>query len=87
MGKLPVVSGAQLVRVLEKAGFQVLRQRGSHIVLQKREPDRIRTTVVPTHRELAKGTLSGILKQAQLTPDDLVRLLTVVLGITLVFKK
>ncbi len=81
MAKLPVTSGPELVRALEKTGFQVVRQRGSHIVLQKREAERTITTVVPHHKELATGTLRSVLKQAHLTPEDLVRLLTVVLGV------
>jgi predicted RNA binding protein YcfA (HicA-like mRNA interferase family) len=53
MSKLPVVSGAECVRVLEKIGFLVERQRGSHIILIRENP---RTTVsVPNHKELIAG--------------------------------
>ena len=82
MAKLPAVSGAELVRVLERLGFQVLRQRGSHIVVQKREANRTLTTVVPNHKELAKGTLHTILKKIQLSPEELTRLLTLIVGIS-----
>jgi predicted RNA binding protein YcfA (HicA-like mRNA interferase family) len=68
-GRLPVVSGAQLVAVLERLGWQVLRQRGSHVRL--RHPDRSVFLVVPLHRELKKGTLNGILKDAGLDRDEL----------------
>jgi predicted RNA binding protein YcfA (HicA-like mRNA interferase family) len=68
-GRLPVVSGAQLVAVLERLGWQVLRQRGSHVRL--RHPDRSVFLVVPLHRELKKGTLNGILKDAGLDRDQL----------------
>lgn len=68
-GRLPVVSGAQLVAVLERLGWQVLRQRGSHVRL--RHPDRAVFLVVPLHRELKKGTLNGILKDAGMDRDDL----------------
>jgi predicted RNA binding protein YcfA (HicA-like mRNA interferase family) len=68
-GRLPVVSGAQLVAVLERRGWQVLRQRGSHVRL--RHPDRSVFLVVPLHRELKKGTLNGILRDAGLDRDEL----------------
>lgn len=58
MGKLPVVSGQDLICALQMAGFQVVRQKGGHVSLQKNEF----RTVVPLHDELAKGTLIGILK-------------------------
>ena len=67
--RLPVVSGAQLVAVLERLGWRVLRQRGSHVRL--RHPDRSVFLVVPLHRELKKGTLNGILKDAGLDRDEL----------------
>jgi predicted RNA binding protein YcfA (HicA-like mRNA interferase family) len=68
-GRLPVVSGAQLVAVLERLGWQVLRQRGSHVRL--RHPGRSVFLVVPLHRELKKGTLNGILRDAGLDRDEL----------------
>lgn len=71
MAKLPVLSGRELIEILTKAGFQVVRQKGSHVSLQKANHQ----TVVPLHDELAKGTLLGILKQCGLTRDDLIRLL------------
>ncbi|NIT36685.1 MAG: addiction module toxin, HicA family [candidate division Zixibacteria bacterium] len=58
MAKLPVLSGRALVRVLEKAGFEVVRRRGSHVSLRKGEW----RTVVPLHDELSPGTLLGILR-------------------------
>lgn len=71
MAKLPVLSGEELIRALKKAGFQVVRQKGSHVSLQKEN----HKTVVPVHNELAKGTLLGILKQCSLSRDDLENLL------------
>jgi predicted RNA binding protein YcfA (HicA-like mRNA interferase family) len=69
----PVVSGAGLVKALEKDGWTVVRQRGSHIRLKK--PGRRTALVVPLHRELRKGTLAGILRDADLDADDVRRLL------------
>ena len=86
MAKLPVVAGAELVKALQKQGFVVLRQHGSHIVMQKRDASGVITTVVPAHKEVARGTLHAILRKARLSPDDLIRLLTIILGITPLLK-
>lgn len=66
MSKLPVVSGADAVRALERLGFVVARQRGSHIVMRRGSVG----CVVPKHRELKVGTLVGLLKQAGVSPDE-----------------
>ena len=71
--RLPVVSGQQLVKALGRAGWEVSRQRGSHVRL--RHPDRQIFLTVPLHRELKRGTLSGILADAGLGADDLRELL------------
>ncbi len=71
MAKLPILSGKELIKALKKAGFQVVRQKGSHVSLQK---DNYKT-VVPLHDDLAKGTLLGILKQCGLSKDDLLDLI------------
>lgn len=68
MPELPRVSGAEVVRALERLGFVVARQRGSHIVLRRGSTG----CVVPNHRELKVGTLAGILKQAGVTPDQFI---------------
>lgn len=65
MPKLPVVSGAEVVRALEWLGFVVARQRGSHIVMRRGSMG----CVVPNHRELKVGTLAGLLKQAGVSPE------------------
>ncbi len=67
MPRLPVLSGRELIRLLQTAGFVVVRQKGSHVSLQKGQF----RTVVPLHEELAKGTLLGILKQCGMSRDDL----------------
>ena len=73
MSKLPVVSGRRLVRALEAVGFAVDRQPGSHIILFR--PDPPTTVTVPDHRELDRGTLRAILRQADVTPSQLDKLL------------
>jgi predicted RNA binding protein YcfA (HicA-like mRNA interferase family) len=70
MPKLPSVSGERVIRALKRAGFAELRQKGSHVSLERRLGDQIFRTVVPTHSEVAKGTLSDILKQAGLTLEE-----------------
>jgi predicted RNA binding protein YcfA (HicA-like mRNA interferase family) len=67
--RLPVVSGAQLIDVLQKLGWEVARQRGSHVRLKHH--DRAVSLVVPLHRELKRGTLNGILRDAGLSRDEL----------------
>lgn len=69
----PVVSGPRLIKVLEADGWSVVRQRGSHVRLKK--TGRRIALVVPLHKELRKGTLAGILRDADLSPDELRRLL------------
>ena len=69
MTGLPVVSGAQLIRALERLGWEAVRQRGSHVRL--RHPERRMFLVVPLHKELKRGTLRGILRDADLSVDEL----------------
>jgi predicted RNA binding protein YcfA (HicA-like mRNA interferase family) len=71
MVKLPVISGKRLIKALQDDGFVIVRQKGSHVSLQKGNY----RTVVPQHNELAKGTLIGILKQCGITKEKLVELL------------
>lgn len=66
MPKLPVLSGAEVIKALERLGFEQLRQRGSHVVLRRGNLG----TVVPLHKELKTGTLAGILRQAGVTQDE-----------------
>lgn len=75
MPKLPVVSGKELITALKKAGLIIVRQRGSHISLQKITPEKTYKTVVPMHDEVAKGTLLDILRQTGLSKDNLLKLL------------
>ena len=72
-GRLPVVSGDELISALGKLGWVVARQRGSHVRL--RHPERAMPLVVPLHRELKRGTLAGILRDAGVDADRLRRLL------------
>jgi len=74
MSRLPDVSGSDLVKALQKAGFIILRQKSSPVSLEKVHPAGVWRTIVPMHREIARGTLH-ILKQTGLTRDELRKLL------------
>ncbi len=69
MAKLPRVSGHKGIRALEKLGFRKVRQ-GSHVVVRKPLPSGDLGTVIPLHRELAAGTLRGMLKQAGINLEE-----------------
>ena len=70
MPKLPRMSGREFIKLLELFGFIQIRQKGSHIILKKKTADGSVGTVVPDHKELAEGTMRGILKQAQVGIDE-----------------
>jgi len=74
MTKLPVVSGKECIKALTKAGFYFKRQEGSHVTLRKDNP--FCQVVVPDHRELDRGTLRAIIRQAELSVDEFVGLLS-----------
>jgi predicted RNA binding protein YcfA (HicA-like mRNA interferase family) len=75
MSRLPDVSGAELIKALQKAGFISLSQKGSHVSMEKVDSVGVWRTIVPMHREIARGTLHDILKQIGLTRDELRKLL------------
>jgi len=68
MARLPVLSGAEAVKVFQKAGWSVDRQRGSHVILVK--DGHPATLSIPDHKELAKGTLRSLIRAAGMTTDD-----------------
>ena len=74
MSKLPVLSGEQVCKILGKIGYHTDHQTGSHIILRQEDTPHRRLTV-PDHKELAKGTLRAIVRQAGLTLDEFKKLL------------
>ena len=73
MARLPVVSGREARRAFEKAGWVFDRQRGSHMVLTKAgSPVNL---TIPDHREIDRGLLRGLIRDASLTVEELVALL------------
>lgn len=72
MTRLPACSGADAMRAFGKLGYQLDHQTGSHLIL--RHPDQRRLTI-PNRRELAKGTLRALIRQAGITQEESVELL------------
>jgi predicted RNA binding protein YcfA (HicA-like mRNA interferase family) len=73
MSRLPPVSGIEVVQALQKVGFSVRREQGSHIIMRRDDP--FAQTVVPNHRQIDRGTLRAILRQTGLSLDEFTRLL------------
>jgi predicted RNA binding protein YcfA (HicA-like mRNA interferase family) len=74
VAKLPLVSAKETILVLTKKGYAVEHQTGSHIILRQAWPPYRRLTV-PNHKELAKGTLRAILREAGLSVAEFIELL------------
>lgn len=72
MPKLPILSGREIIKILNKFGFSEIRQKGSHVILKKYAESKEIGCVVPLHKEVAIGTLRGILKQANITPTEFI---------------
>jgi len=75
MSKLPTLSGHELIKILSKLGFEVKRQKGSHVVLVRETQSDKSGCVVPLHPELKAGTLIGILKQINLSREEFLKLI------------
>ena len=73
MSKLPVVSGKQTCKMLENMGYLIDHQTGSHIILRNRNSPNRRITI-PNHKEIAKGTLRAIIRQAGLSVEEFIKL-------------
>jgi len=73
MTRLPVVSARECIRALEKAGFYISHQKGSHITMRRDEP--FAKTVVPNHKTLKRGMLKRILKDAGLSVEEFIELM------------
>ena len=77
--KLPQISGQDLVRVLQKLGYEVLRQKGSHIRLRKMANAGAHNITIPEHKTIAKGTLNDIITKVSLwnniSKEELIKLL------------
>ncbi len=76
MPKLPVLSGDRAVKAFERLGYEIVRQRGSHIRLQHPSDPARRPLTIPRHRELGHGLLRKLLRDAAMTPEALLELLS-----------
>jgi len=74
MPKLPIISGKETAKALAKLGYEIDHQTGSHMILRQKI-DPYRRLTVPNHKEIAKGTLLAIIKQAGLTREEFLKLL------------
>jgi predicted RNA binding protein YcfA (HicA-like mRNA interferase family) len=74
MAKLPVISGQEALRAFCKKAYVLDHQTGSHLILRQASPPNRRLTI-PNHKELAKGTLRSIIREAGLTVEEFVELL------------
>ncbi len=74
MTKLPRgLSGREVIKALQKAGFFIKRQKGSHIIIRRDDP--FSQVVVPDHKNIDTGTLSSILDGADLSTEEFIKLL------------
>lgn len=74
MTKVPSLSYTEIIKAFQRDGWTVVRQRGSHIRLQKRIGDELLKITVPAHRPVKRSTLSRILKQPRLDVDKFLEL-------------
>ena len=70
---LPRISGRECVKALEKKGYLFIRQTGSHIIIRRTDP--FSQVTVPDHKELDRGTLRSIIRQANISVEEFISLL------------
>ncbi|MCX6142667.1 MAG: type II toxin-antitoxin system HicA family toxin [Ignavibacteriales bacterium] len=70
MGKLRILSGREVCAILTNHGFKTIRQRGSHVAMQKKTHNSTITVIVPDHSEIKRGTLKSIIRQSQVPPSN-----------------
>ncbi|HIJ70042.1 MAG TPA: type II toxin-antitoxin system HicA family toxin [Planctomycetes bacterium] len=75
MPKLPVISGNQAIKCFEKAGYRVIRQRGSHVRMCHKGNSTKQPLTIPRHKILGKGLMRKLLRDAELTIEEFLKLL------------
>ncbi|MCK5200761.1 MAG: type II toxin-antitoxin system HicA family toxin [Spirochaetales bacterium] len=75
MPKLPSVSAKETIKVFEKLGYKIVRQKGSHIRMHHKTEEGIRPLTIPNHKIIGKGLLRKLLRDAELTVEDFIKLL------------
>ncbi len=73
MSKVPSLNYTKVINALQRDGWVVVRQRGSHIRLQKRSMNEVLKIIVPAHKPIKRSTLSHILKQARISLDEFLK--------------
>ena len=79
MPKIPILPPRIIIKALKQIGFRKVRQKGTHIVLQKAEKSKTLTVVIPNHKEITKGTLKSILRQANIDLKHFLKILSILL--------
>ena len=74
MPKLPVVTASEVIKALEKIGFQAVRQKGSHVRM-KHKDNRVVTVPIHKGKTIGKGLLRKILRDSELTVEEFIELL------------
>lgn len=75
MEKLPILSGKEINKILVKLGFNIVSQKGSHIKLKRKLNGKELIVIVPNHKEVKRGVLINILKQAELSKEEFVKIM------------
>lgn len=74
MPKLPIVSGKEVIKKLEKCGYQIMRTKGSHVRLRHFSGSDFKPITVPLHKNIKIGLLPQIIKDANLTTEEFIEL-------------
>ena len=75
MPKLPVISGNQAIKSFEKIGYKIIRQRGSHVRMRHKSDSNKQPLTIPRHKALGKGLIRKLLRDAELTIEEFLKLL------------
>jgi len=69
MSRLPILTGLELIKILEKVGFKTIRQKGNHVFLKHQDS---RTTIIPVHKgkDVDRALLRKILRDTKISPDE-----------------
>ena len=74
MASVPLISSREAIKAFEKIGYEINHQTGSHIILRRREPPQLHLSV-SNRRELPRGTLRRLIRDAGLTVEEFIKLL------------
>lgn len=75
MPKIPITSGRKLVKVFESIGYEVVRQKGSHIRLINKENPNLPPITIPDHKEVSIGVMRKLIRDTKIDIEELIKLL------------